>query len=134
MQNETDYRRLFLAIFLAAIVLTAWQVFFEWPRRQQLAAYHTEQAKIEAAKQVEYAKKIEAAPAGESAENPSLSRPERLALTKRLPVSSGRLHGSVALKGARFDDLTLATYRETLDPKSPEVVLFSPSGGKDAYL
>lgn len=131
--NQTDYRRLFLAVFAAAVVLTLWQVYFEWPRRQQLATFHAEQAKNDAKKQVEYAKKIEAAPQ-DAAENPNLSRAERLALAKRLPVSSSYLHGSVALKGARFDDLTLVKYRETIEKDSPEVVLFSPSGSSDAYL
>ncbi len=131
--DQPDYRRLLVAVFLAAIVLTLWQAFFEWPRRQQLAAYHAGQAKIEAAKQIEYAKNVEAAPV-DRAEDPDLSRPERLALTRRLPIASSRLHGSIALKGARFDDLTLASYRETLDPNSKEVVLFSPTGGTDAYV
>jgi len=131
--DQPDYRRLFLAVALAAIMLTVWQAFFEWPRRQQLAAYQQEQAKIEAAKQVDYAKKVETVPV-DAAENPNLSRVERLTLSQRLPISSGRLHGSIALKGARFDDLTLATYRETLDADSKEVVLFSPSGDEHSYL
>ena len=38
------------------------------------------------------------------------------------------------LVGARFDDLTLANYHETVDPKSPEVVLLSPSGTANPYL
>src|SRR4029077_8857360 len=45
-----------------------------------------------------------------------------------------RLHGSIDLTGARFDDLTLANYHETVDPKSPEVVLLSPPGAENAYL
>jgi YidC/Oxa1 family membrane protein insertase len=131
--NQTDYRRLFVAVLLAAIVLTLWQAFFEWPRRQQLEFYRVEQAKIASMKQVEYAKKVEAAPI-DAAENQNLSRAERLALVSRLPISSGRVHGSISLKGAKFDDLTLATYRETLDSNSPEVVLFSPTGDEKSYL
>jgi YidC/Oxa1 family membrane protein insertase len=49
-------------------------------------------------------------------------------------IETPRLHGSIALKGARFDDLTLATYHETVDPKSPEVVLLSPPGTENPYL
>jgi len=49
-------------------------------------------------------------------------------------INTPRLHGSVALTGGRIDDLTLATYRETTDPKSPEVVLLWPSGTKDPYF
>ena len=41
----------------------------------------------------------------------------------RIKIDTPRLHGSIALTGARIDDLTLADYHETVDPKSPEVVL-----------
>ena len=44
------------------------------------------------------------------------------------------MHGSIDLLGAMFDDLTLATYHETVDPKSPEVELLSPPGTLDPYL
>jgi len=131
--DQPDYRRLFLAVFLAALVLTGWQVLVEWPRRQALASFHAEQAKDDAAKQVAYAKKIEAAPI-EASENPNLSRVERVALAPRLTIASPRLHGSISLKGAKFDDLTLANYHETIDPTSPEVVLFSPAGDAYSYL
>jgi len=52
----------------------------------------------------------------------------------RVKVATPRLHGSIDLLGARFDDLTLATYHETVDPKSPEVELLSPPGTQDPYL
>src|SRR5262249_7161421 len=37
-------------------------------------------------------------------------------------------------KGGRIDDLILADYRETVDPKSPDVHLLSPAGTTDAYF
>ena len=43
------------------------------------------------------------------------------------------LKGSISLKGARIDDLKLAEYHETVDPKSPEIVLLTPPGMPDAY-
>jgi YidC/Oxa1 family membrane protein insertase len=52
----------------------------------------------------------------------------------RVAISTPRLHGSIALKGARFDDLTLTRYRETVDPKSPAVQLLSPPGTANPYL
>ena len=52
----------------------------------------------------------------------------------RVRIDTPRLHGSISLIGARFDDLTLATYHETVDPKSPEVVLLSPPGTESPYL
>jgi len=60
----------------------------------------------------------------------------KAALAKRphVKIETPRLHGSIDLLGARLDDLTLATYHETVDPKSPEVVLLSPPGTQEPYL
>jgi YidC/Oxa1 family membrane protein insertase len=52
----------------------------------------------------------------------------------RIGIDTPKLHGSISLIGGRLDDLTLATYRETIDPKSPEIVLLSPPGTADAYF
>ncbi len=52
----------------------------------------------------------------------------------RVRIDTPRLHGSIALAGARFDDITLVDYRETVDPKSPEVVLLWPKGTKEPYF
>src|SRR5438132_9334343 len=38
------------------------------------------------------------------------------------------------MTGGRIDDLTLATYHETVDPKSSEVVLLWPNGSKEPYF
>jgi len=43
------------------------------------------------------------------------------------------LSGTISLAGARIDDLSLKTYRETLDPASPEVRLLSPVGQDHPY-
>ena len=62
------------------------------------------------------------------------NRTAAIKATPRLKIASSRLHGSIALTGGRIDDLTLADYHESLDPTSPEIVLFSPQGTENAYL
>jgi len=57
-----------------------------------------------------------------------------LKTTPRVKVNTPRLHGSIALKGARIDNLTLAEYRETMDQASSEISLFSPIGGENPYF
>ena len=52
----------------------------------------------------------------------------RLPSSRASRSTTPRLHGSIDLLGARLDDLTLANYHETVDPKSPEVELLSPPG------
>ena len=56
-----------------------------------------------------------------------ISREAALEASPRIRIESPRISGSIALKGARIDDLALEKYRETVDPKSPAIVLFSPS-------
>jgi len=62
------------------------------------------------------------------------TRKAALAKRPRVKIETPRLHGSIDLLGARLDDLTLATYHETVDRKSPEVVLLSPPGTQEPYL
>jgi YidC/Oxa1 family membrane protein insertase len=61
-------------------------------------------------------------------------RAQALTQTPRIRIDTPALHGSIALVGGRIDDVTLARYRETLDPDSPEIVLFSPLGSADPYF
>jgi YidC/Oxa1 family membrane protein insertase len=62
------------------------------------------------------------------------SREAAIADQPRVKIDTPRLHGSIALIGGRIDDLTLATYHETVDPTSPEVVLLWPTGTQDPYF
>ena len=51
----------------------------------------------------------------------------------RISIETPAVQGSIRLRGARLDDLTLPEYRETLDPDSPPIHLFSPKGAPDPY-
>src|SRR5262249_17479539 len=61
------------------------------------------------------------------------TREAALQASSRLRVETPSLQGSIALKGGRIDDLVLAKYRETVDPSSPNAVLFSPSAPPHPY-
>ena len=52
----------------------------------------------------------------------------------RVAIRTADLEGSINLKGARIDDLTLTKYKETVDKNSPPIRLLSPRGTKDAYF
>ncbi len=54
---------------------------------------------------------------------------EPLAETVRIAIDTPRLVGTIALTGARFDDLQLRDYRETLDEGADAVHLLNPTGG-----
>src|SRR3954464_5341576 len=56
-----------------------------------------------------------------------------LAASPRIAIDTPRLKGTIALKGARIDDLSLVAYRETVEPTSPPITLLSPSGTEHPF-
>lgn len=131
MQNNNQ--NTLLAITLSVAILLGWTWLYEKPRieKKEIA----QQQKIKEEKVVQAA-----APISPSAKAPETvvatkSRDESLDANKnlRVRISSDLLHGSILLKGARFDDLTLAKYFETPEKKK-EVVLFAPAESKERYF
>jgi YidC/Oxa1 family membrane protein insertase len=135
----TDNRNTILAVILSGLVLIAWQYFYNVPQMEKQRA--------EAQKQAELQKPTPQATPGATPQAgptpapsatapattqpasaaPAISRAAALEATPRIRIESPRISGSISLKGARIDDLALEKYRETVDPKSPAIVLFSPS-------
>jgi YidC/Oxa1 family membrane protein insertase len=56
-----------------------------------------------------------------------------VAQAKRIQVVTPFLRGSISTIGARFDDITLVGYRETIDPTSPPITLLAPAGSAHPY-
>ncbi|HEX9325440.1 MAG TPA: membrane protein insertase YidC, partial [Reyranella sp.] len=71
------------------------------------------------------------APANQPAQ--VVSRSEALAGSPRVTFDTPELIGSIALKGARIDDVRLVKYRVTVDPKSDPVPVLSPVGSEHPY-
>ena len=135
-----------LAIALSALVLLGWQFFFALPQEKarqeqlQLQAQLQKQAVPTPAQPGQSPQPAQqpgpaqipgqvSAPAAAA----PIDRPKALADTPRVQISTGSLQGSIALKGGRIDDLALIKFRETVDPKSPPIVLLSPSGTADPF-
>jgi YidC/Oxa1 family membrane protein insertase len=122
MQNES--RNVIAFFVIAGVILFAYQQFILGP-----------QAKLAAAARARA--HVEAAAVGSPAAGPiqpNLSRPAALALSPRIRIDTPALRGSIALRGARLDDLFLKTYHETVDKRSPEVELLRPEGMAAAYF
>ncbi len=64
---------------------------------------------------------------------PGETRADALAGSRRIPIRTASLAGSISLTGARVDDLTLLKYRQEPDPKSPPIDLLSPAGAPEPY-
>jgi YidC/Oxa1 family membrane protein insertase len=69
-----------------------------------------------------------------SAQPVAVTRDQALANSPRLKIETPELQGSINLAGAQLDDLHLTQYRETIDPKSPTIVLLSPAGSPNAFF
>lgn len=104
----------------------------EYPRRQQLATLHAKQLEEKARIKALEAKTL-AGKEGEVTGKP-LTRSELLVLSPRVTFKTEKLQGSIALKGARLDDLIMPKYRVELSDTSPAVTLFSPNGNMNAYF
>ena len=63
-----------------------------------------------------------------------LSRVAALALSPRVIIDTPSLSGSIALKGARLDDLFLKNYHVDVAKSSPLVELLRPEGMTNAYF
>lgn len=57
-----------------------------------------------------------------------------LAQDNRLKFENNSVNGSIRLKGARFDNLSLMKYNETLDPNSAKIELLKPAKTKNHYF
>ncbi|HVU21780.1 MAG TPA: membrane protein insertase YidC [Rhizomicrobium sp.] len=125
-----ENRNLILAMVLSLAVYFGWTYFVTGPQMK------AEQAKkAHAAEQMKGAQAPSAPGAPQAAASTAhLSRGDALKRGgARIAIQTPSLDGSLLLKGARLDDLRLKNYRETVDPKSPEIVLFSPEGSAYPY-
>lgn len=124
-----DNKNLILAFALALLVLFGWDYFFVRPHTPAPVAKVEQGASPTAGI---------ATPALPSATAPPpagpVPRAQGLSAAPRVVIDTPRLTGSINLKGLRIDDLVLKDYHETVDKRSPNIELFSPSGTKDAYF
>jgi YidC/Oxa1 family membrane protein insertase len=135
-----EQRNLLIAIVLSVGILIAFQFAFERMRPPQppgstpgtpVTAPTTPSAASRPAAPAQSGSTSAPGAAPAQAAEP---RAAAIAEQPRIKIDTPRLHGSINLLGARLDDVTLANYHETVDRKSPEVVLLSPAGTDDPYL
>lgn len=142
MQNN---KNILLATMLSMVILLSWTWFYEKPRLEQKEAQRkifAEQQKLEQTTKptentaIEGSAKIK--PSNADSQNIILATKNREQILQdsknlRIKIESENLHGSLNLKGARFDDLTLAKYFQTIEKKD-DVILLSPANSKDRYF
>lgn len=135
-----ENRNYILAIALSLGILVAWQYLYVGPQME------AERAALEAQTGTDangspvvvdesapgVAGAVQVSPGG-SLVPTTLDRESIIAGTDRVDINTSHITGTIALQGARIDDIHLVEYRETLDEDSDTVVLFSPSGSEDPF-
>ena len=142
----SEHKNTILAVVLSLLVILGWQYFVGYPQMER----QRQEAQLKQQSQPQPGATQPATPApnaaqsatpevpgtpkaGAPAQTQAASREAVIASSPRIAIETPRLGGSIDLKGGRIDDLTLTQYREETDPKSPPIVLFSPSGAPDAF-
>ncbi|MDX2266326.1 MAG: membrane protein insertase YidC [Hyphomicrobiales bacterium] len=145
-----DNKNFILAIVLSIVVLVVWQVMFAVPEAQRLRQEQQRQAAQQQTAPVQPTGDAPGAPAapggapsapgvqpapGAPVPPAAVSQPRDVALqaSPRLPIDTPALKGSIALRGARIDDIVLKNYRVTVNPASDNVILFSPSRSPEPF-
>jgi YidC/Oxa1 family membrane protein insertase len=130
-----EQRNLILAIVLSMAILFGFQFLFppatppeQTPEQQQQAQTAPDGTSVPGtAPSVPGAPSVGGAPVGQS-------REDVIGISPRVSIQTPRLSGSIALRGARIDDLILTNYHETLDADSAAITLLSPEGSAKPYF
>ncbi|TDR93382.1 membrane protein insertase YidC [Enterovirga rhinocerotis] len=141
-----DNKNLIMAIAMSVAVLIGWNYFFGSPLMEKQKQSQQQPAPQAAGSGHTGPTIPGAAPQQGQPSTPSAStvpgvagsgvlqtREAALSRSPRIRIDTPALSGSLALKGARVDDVSLKRYHETVDPKSPEIVLLSPPGSPTPY-
>ena len=149
-----DQRNLLLAMALSLVVILGWNYFYGKPqmdtaRQTNAQLRNTGTAQPPGVQLGAQPSAPPQQPAGVDAPAPgaggpgvppqagvapaALDRRQSMAASPRVSIDTPSLSGSIALKGARLDDIGLRKYRETTNPSSPIIELLSPSGSPHPY-
>jgi YidC/Oxa1 family membrane protein insertase len=140
----TDSRNTIIAVILSGVVLIAWQYFYNIPQMERQRAQSQTQAELVKPSPAPTAAPSSAPEGGgapqqssgtpaAASNGPVVSRDAAIEATPRVKIETPSVIGSISLKGARIDDVSLVKFRDTVDPKSPAIVLYSPSGTASPY-
>lgn len=135
--NQPDQRNLIMAILFSVVIIFGFQIMFapqEKSGGQQQAGQRSGQ------KGVKVGDGVGSGQQGVTVTKKLVTLKDALALCKdesgkslRLPVETPFVKGSLCLKGATFDDLSLSQHWTTIK-KQERVHLLRPMGAKDAYF
>ena len=137
MEKNRNY---FVAIGLSVLILVAWQFLYVNPKIEKeriaaeaLQAQQAQQAQSQPGATAQQPATGQALPGG-TVPGTGENRDQALAKSARVAIDTPAVSGSINLTGARFDDLKLKAYHETVSKQSPIITLFSPAETTDGYF
>ncbi|OCP23526.1 MULTISPECIES: membrane protein insertase YidC [unclassified Ensifer] len=137
MEKNRNY---FVAIGLSVLILVAWQFLYVNPKMEKeriaaeaLQAQQAQQAQSQPGTTAQQPATGQALPGG-TVPGTGENRDQALAKSARVAIDTPAVSGSINLTGARFDDLKLKAYHETVSKQSPIITLFSPAETTDGYF
>ena len=122
-----DTKNLVAAASLSMMVLIGWQLYFVEP---ELEAQRDQYNQAQQADDLPSASQNEAASTASLLDAPA--RPDDNA--KRISISTPLMQGSLTTKGARIDDVTLTSYRETLEDDAQNITLLHKISDETPYF
>jgi YidC/Oxa1 family membrane protein insertase len=128
---DHNNKNFILAIVLSMAIIFGWQYFYAIPTAEKAKEQATTaQTTITTTPSTTTPAQVPGAAQPAAA----ITRDQALASSQRIKIETPELQGSINLTGAQIDDLHLTEYRETIDPKSPTIVLLSPAGSPNAFF
>ena len=149
-----DQRNLIIAIVLSVLIMLTFQFLYERPKPEQAPPGQGQESPVSEAPAPDDATgpspesramrptapatpaaPTEAVPGAPTHGAPAASTPSARPVIggPRVRLDSPRLAGSIALTGAAIDDIVLKGYRQTIEPKSDNIRLLAPPGGRGGY-
>ncbi len=119
-----EQKNLFLAIGISIAIIVVFQFLFPQPQVTNKPINQIEE-------QIEPVTSIDD---NQNLSNTTIQTKEQIVSgTNRVLINTPSLSGSINLKGALLDDLTLLKYNEILNDNSKKISLFSPDGTANPY-
>ncbi len=120
---KDEIKALYLAVIASIAVIFITNYFF--PKKKIVLEKPAVVEKVEIEKEITQENVIEV--------DETIDVGTALKKDRRVVISSDKLSGSIRLKGARFDDLYLNKYKQTLNDDSADVELFAPAKTNAPY-
>lgn len=123
-----DFKSFITAVVLSALVVLGMNYFFP---QTQPKIEDTETTELSDEQSVQVASEQDTLPPDNTVSPMSMA--DVLKEDARLKIHNDVVEGSIRLKGARFDEIILSKYKQTLEADSPAIELLAPAKTYDAY-